>query len=195
MNSHDPLFVFYCSRLGVLGDTYGLFCPTAVSMKMGKRNESNPKRRWATNYEWREGVERGGGLCGGGAHTPAMCPLIPLLNRLFFNSPSSPPTTFCSKSFKMLCALFHVCSCDVSVLWTLCVLTSDHLTPGMVDAFDGDSVYGLLRSVHCLFKSHNKSYAWFGACVLSLGGHVCAEIAWRLEDDGRENETLTQMRH
>lgn len=73
-------------------------------------------------------------------------------------------------------------------------------------AFDGNNVYGLLNTVHCLFERHNKSCSLFDECVFCLGGHVCAEIVlscqlnfrclmWVLGDDGRENEALSPMTH
>lgn len=35
----------------------------------------------------------------------------------------------------------------------------------MTGAIDGDNVYGLLNTVHCLFDRHNKSYSWLWMCV------------------------------
>lgn len=140
---------------------------------MGKGMKVTQNEHWrsTTNYEWR------GGLGEAELLRPPCAPSPPLLNLLFFNSPLSPPTgptpfipCFCSKLLRMLCALFHVCSCDVSLLWLLRVLTSSH---SWHEFFDDGNFNVLLNAVHCLFERHNKSPSWLWMCVQFGWSRLC----------------------
>lgn len=168
VNSHAPLFFFYCSKLGVLGDTCGPVCPSAVFMEMGKgmKVTQNEHRRRTANYEREEGW-RGWG--GGGdwfltrRHVPPhslltiSCSLTPHLLH---------PTVFFPLLSYLRCCVFSL-SC--LQLWCFCVLSAVCLNiiaeiSALLHSRHGgrhwrwQGLWPFICFVLCVCERHNKLY-------------------------------------
>lgn len=102
VNSYAPLLFFYCSTLGVHGDTCGPVCPTAAFMEIRKGMK-------VTQNELIMSKRRDGGAGGKGfsyaCHVP---PHPPPPNLLLLNSPSSPPHYFFSSYCYLRCCMLSV---------------------------------------------------------------------------------------